>query len=280
MTAGHLYVVATPIGNLDDLTARAGQVLRDVDRICAEDTRTTRRLLAHIGAATPMTALHDHNEAAQAERWVADLQAGTSIALVSDAGTPLVSDPGYRLVRAARLAGVPVVPIPGASAVLAALSAAGLPTDRFRFEGFLPPKAVARANRIDTLAAEPATWVLFEAPHRVVDTVDALVAGLGGQRPAWLARELTKTFEEFIGPTLDEIARQLGARDGAVRGEIVLVIGGAPDAPTAATLDRDRLLAALLAELPASRAARVAATATGEPRNALYQRALALQKAD
>lgn len=274
--AGHLYVVATPIGNLDDCTARAAQVLRDVDRICAEDTRTTRRLLAHLGVQTPMVALHEHNEAAQAQRLVAELAAGTSLALVSDAGTPLVSDPGYRLVQAARAASLPVVPIPGASAVLAALCAAGLPTDRFLFEGFLPAKSGSRRNRIQALADQPVTWVVFEAPHRIVATIDDLIAVLGSERPAWLARELTKTFETFVGPTVGAIAEQLAAQPDTVRGEMVLVIGGAPETATPAGLDVDRLLRALLAELPVSRAARVAAQATGLARNTLYQRAMDL----
>jgi 16S rRNA (cytidine1402-2'-O)-methyltransferase len=222
-----LYLVATPIGNLEDITLRALRVLREADLIACEDTRQTGKLLGHFGIDKPMVSYHEHNEAART------LESGVTVALVSDAGTPLVSDPGYRLVNAAIGAGIPVVPIPGASALLGALAAAGLPTDAFRFCGFLPPKSGQRRKALEELRGEDCTLVFYEAPHRIVDAL-ADVSAVYGDRRVAVARELTKLHEEFLRGTADEVRAQLAARP-SVKGEITLVIGkGAaaiPDMP-------------------------------------------------
>lgn len=196
---GTLYVVATPIGNLEDISARALRVLREVALIAAEDTRHSSRLLAHFGIQTPLAACHEHNERNEGERFIERLQAGDDVALISDAGTPLISDPGYHLVRQARAAGVAVVPVPGACALIAALSAAGLPSDRFIFEGFLPAKAAARRTRLEALKAEPRTLIFYEAPHRILESLGDFEDVFGGERMAVLGRELTKTFETLKG---------------------------------------------------------------------------------
>jgi 16S rRNA (cytidine1402-2'-O)-methyltransferase len=228
-----LYLVATPIGNLEDITLRALRVLREADLIACEDTRQTGKLLGHFGIDKPMASYHEHNEAVRTRELVAKLEAGASIALVSDAGTPLVSDPGYRLVTAAIGAGIPVIPVPGASAVLGALAAAGLPTDAFRFCGFLPVKTTQRRKLLEELRAEACTLVFYEAPHRILDAL-ADVSAVYGDRPVAVARELTKLHEEFLRGTAEEVRRQLSARP-SVKGEITLVIGkGAapvPDTP-------------------------------------------------
>jgi 16S rRNA (cytidine1402-2'-O)-methyltransferase len=224
---GTLYLVATPIGNLEDVTLRALRVLRETDLIACEDTRQTGKLLAHFGIDKPMASYHEHNEAARTQKLIAKLEAGANIALVSDAGTPLVSDPGYRLVTAAIGARISVVPIPGASAVLSALCGAGLPTDAFRFCGFLPPKSGQRKKTLEEFRAEDCTLVFYEAPHRILDAL-ADVAAVYGERPVAVARELTKLHEEFLRGTADQVHAQLAARP-SVKGEIVLLIGkGAP----------------------------------------------------
>jgi 16S rRNA (cytidine1402-2'-O)-methyltransferase len=220
---GTLYLVATPIGNLEDITLRALRVLREADVIACEDTRQTGKLLAHFGVDKPMISYHEHNEAARTRELVAKLEGGANVALVSDAGTPLVSDPGYRLVTAAIGAGIPVVPIPGASAVLGALSAASLPTEAFRFCGFLPPKTGQRKKVLEELRGENCTTVFYEAPHRILDTL-ADLAAIYGDRPVVVARELTKLHEEFLRGTADEVRAQLAARP-SVKGEITLLIG-------------------------------------------------------
>lgn len=194
-TAGSLFVVATPIGNLDDISARALKVLRDVKLIAAEDTRHSQRLMQHFGISTPLAACHEHNEREEGSRFITRLLAGDDVALISDAGTPLISDPGYHLVRQARAAGINVVPVPGACALIAALSAAGLPSDRFIFEGFLPAKAVGRRARLQALKEEPRTLIFYEAPHRILECLQDMELVFGGERLALLARELTKTFE-------------------------------------------------------------------------------------
>lgn len=268
--AGILHVVATPIGNLEDITARAVRVLAGAELIAAEDTRTTRVLLDRYGIATPMQALHEHNEREQVDRLVERLLGGASIALVSDAGTPLISDPGFRLVAAARAAGVAVQPVPGACAAIAALSVAGLPLDRFCFEGFLPAKSAARRARLAELAGETRTLVIYESAHRIVDCVDDLVAVFGAARAAVLARELTKRFETLIGDTLAEIAAALASDADQRRGEFVLIVAGNPDADAAAIAEGRRLYAALARELPPSRAAKLAAELSGAPKRALY----------
>jgi 16S rRNA (cytidine1402-2'-O)-methyltransferase len=271
---GHLYVVATPIGNLGDLSPRARAVLAGVDRIAAEDTRTTGAMLTQFGVHTPLTALHEHNEDALAASLVAQLRDGKSLALVSDAGTPLVSDPGFVLVRAARAANVPVIAIPGPCAAVAALSIAGLPSDAFVFAGFLPPKAAARRERLAELAREPRTVIVYESAHRIAECARD-VAEVLGDRPVCLAREITKRFEESATMPAHALQAWIAQDANRERGEFVLVIAGA-SASAASDAEGDRVLRELLGELPASRAARVAAALTGLPRKQLYARALEL----
>ena len=225
-TASTLYVVSTPIGNLEDITMRAVRVLKEAAVIACEDTRQTRKLLAHYGITTPALSYHEHNEQQRTAQLIERLQAGESVALVSDAGTPLISDPGYRLVAAAIASGIPVVPIPGASAVLAALAAAGLPTDAFRFCGFLPPKSGQRRKALEALRAEDCTLVFYEAPHRILDAL-ADVEAVYGARPVVVARELTKLHEEFLRGPAAELRATLASRP-AVKGEITLLIGKGP----------------------------------------------------
>lgn len=275
-SAGRLYVVATPIGHLGDLSDRARTILAAVDLIAAEDTRHTGRLLAACGIATPCCSLHEHNEARRAEALVARLLGGATIALVSDAGTPLVSDPGYRLIRAAVAAGVTVSPVPGPSAVLAALSVAGLATDRFVFEGFLPSRRAARRERLQALATEPRTLVFLESCHRLQPALADLADVFGAERGAVLARELTKRHETILRLPLAELCAVVQADPDQRRGECTLVVEGAPAAAPASAIDEDRLLRALLAELPPARAAAVAARVTGGVRRDWYRRALAL----
>ncbi|WP_394003865.1 16S rRNA (cytidine(1402)-2'-O)-methyltransferase [Luteimonas sp. WGS1318] len=267
---GLLHVVATPIGNLGDLSPRAQAVLRSVDAICAEDTRHTRQLLGHFGIERPLVALHEHNEDALAERLVARLQAGESLALVSDAGTPLVSDPGFRLVRAARAAGVRVSPVPGPSALIAALSVAGLPSDRFVFEGFLPAKAGARRERLQALVAEPRTLLFYEASHRIADMLADAAAVFGGARPAVVARELTKLFETVLDGPLEALAARVAAEADQRKGEFVVVVEGAGEDADARLAEGRRVYALLAADLKPSQAAKLAADITGAPRKALY----------
>jgi 16S rRNA (cytidine1402-2'-O)-methyltransferase len=274
---GTLYVVATPIGNLGDLAPRAQQVLASVDAILAEDTRHTRRLTERFAIATPLEAFHEHNEAERAAALVERLQRGAALALVSDAGTPLLSDPGFALVRAARAAGLPVVAVPGPCAAIAALSIAGLPTDRFCFEGFLPARGAARRARLAALAGEPRTLVLYEAPHRLAETLADLAGSFGAERPAVLARELTKLHEAVHGPTLGALLAWCAADPHAASGEVVLVVGGAPTAADGGAAEAERVLTLLLAELPLKQAVALAVAITGAPRNALYQRALELK---
>jgi 16S rRNA (cytidine1402-2'-O)-methyltransferase len=274
--SGVLYVVATPIGNLGDLSPRAREVLAGVAVVAAEDTRHTGQLLRTLGISGPLVALHEHNERAAAPGLVERLEAGESVALVSDAGTPLLSDPGFHLVRAARAAGIAVVPIPGPCAAVAALSVAGLPTDRFCFEGFLPARAGPRRARLTSLAAEPRTLVFYEAPHRIRELIADLVLCFGAVREAALAREVTKAHEAHYRGTLVELAAAIDADANAVRGEHVLVVAGNTAALAVAEGDAllDRALAALLAELPVSQAADLAARICLVPRNRAYARAL------
>lgn len=268
--AGRLWVVATPIGNLDDLSLRAQEILRRVALIAAEDTRHSAPLLARYGIATRLVALHEHNERDEAERLVARLCEGEDIALISDAGTPLVSDPGFRLVRAARAAGIAVSPVPGACAAIAALSVAGLPSDRFVFEGFLPAKAAARRERLAELAAEARTLVFYESSHRVRDCVDDMVTLFGATRPAVLARELTKLFETVIDGDLATLAARIAADPNQERGEFVLLVGGRPADEDGRLAEGRRVFALLREELPPARAAKLAAAITGAARKALY----------
>ena len=274
--SGTLFVVATPIGNLGDFSARGREVLASVTAICAEDTRRSGQLLAHFGIATPLLALHEHNEDAIAQKIVARLLAGDSLALVSDAGTPLVSDPGFRLVRAAREAGVQVSPVPGASALVAALSVAGLPSDRFIFEGFLPAKAAGRRARLEQVREEPRTLIFYEAPHRILECLQDMREVFGDDRPALLARELTKTFETLQGLPLAELCERVAADSNQQRGECVVLVAGwqAPEGEEAVSAEALRVLDLLLSEMPLRRAAALAAEITGVRKNVLYQVAL------
>jgi 16S rRNA (cytidine1402-2'-O)-methyltransferase len=267
---GTLFVVATPIGNLGDLSPRAREVLGQVAAICAEDTRRTRQLLGHFGIERPLLALHEHNEQAQAALLVERLRGGDSLALVSDAGTPLVSDPGFRLVRAAREAGLRVSPVPGACAAIAALSVAGLPSDRFVFEGFLPAKAGARRERLARLAGEPRTLVFYESGHRIEASLADMAAAFGADRPAVLARELTKLFETVLDGSLGELQARVAADPDQRRGEFVLLVQGAGEDADAQVAEGRRLYQVLSGHLPPSTAAKLAAELSGAPRKALY----------
>lgn len=278
---GVLYVVATPIGNLEDISQRALRVLAEADLIVAEDTRHSARLLRHYRIGGTLLSLHEHNEVQRIPEIIARLRRGEQVALISDAGTPLVSDPGYRLVRAVRASGLRVVPVPGPSAVLCALSAAGLPTDRFVFEGFLPPRPGARRRRLGELAGEPRTLVFFEAPQRITAALADLAAAFGSEREAVVARELTKVFETIRGGSLGELEIWVRERAENRRGEFVIVVHGAlREAGTEADEDAERVLRVLLAELPLSQAVALAARLTAEPSNRLYRRALALSRED
>lgn len=277
---GSLYVVATPIGNLDDISARALNILRSVALVAAEDTRHSARLMQHFGIGTPLAACHEHNERDQGGRFLARLLAGEDVALISDAGTPLISDPGYHLVRQARAAGVAVVPVPGACALIAALSAAGLPSDRFIFEGFLPAKAAGRRARLEQVKEEPRTLIFYEAPHRILECLQDMQAVFGDERPALLARELTKTFETLKGMPLAKLAAWVAADSNQQRGECVVLVAGwqAPEGEEAVSSEALRVLNLLLAEMPLKRAAALAAEITGVRKNVLYQAALEQQK--
>lgn len=250
-------------------------MLARVALVAAEDTRRARTLLAHLGVDVPLRSLHEHNEAGRIPELLAVLREERDVALVSDAGTPLIADPGYRLVRACVDAGLPVRPVPGPSAVTAALSVAGIATDRFRFEGFLPARAGPRREVLAALAREACTLVFYEAPHRIAAMLADAAEVLGAERRAWVGRELTKRFESHRSGALAELAELLRSEAEPARGEFVVVVAGAAEAPEAAALDAEALLDALLEELPASRAAKVAARVTGAPRQALYQQALA-----
>ncbi len=264
-----LYVVATPIGNLSDMVPRALQILQNVAVIAAEDTRHSGRLLEHFGIDTPLLAYHDHSGAgalaALRERWAR----GEQIALISDAGTPLVSDPGYRLVDAAHLDGVPVIPIPGACAAVAALSASGLPSDRFSFEGFLPAKSAARCQRLRSLAGEPRTLIFYEAPHRILEMLGDCAAEFGGERQATLCRELTKHFEAVRRGPLAELRDWVAADSNQQRGECVVVVAGSER--QADEVEGERILKLLLEELPLKKAAALAAGISGDKKNRLYE---------
>lgn len=273
---GILFVVATPIGNREDLSRRAERILGEVDCIFCEDTRHSGRLLNELGIATPRFSLHEHNERARIDTVLERLQRGESCALISDAGTPLINDPGFLLVRALREAGVRVVPVPGASALVAALSAAGLPTDRFSYEGFLPAKGGARRERLQRLATDPRTLVFYEAPHRLKEMLADAASAFGAQRKGCVAREITKLHEEFRNGSLAELCDWSTSDPNAVRGEIVVMIAGVETREEAQQFDTDVLLRVLLEELPASKAAKAASKLTGGKRQVLYQRALEL----
>lgn len=267
---GTLHVVATPIGNLGDLSARALETLKTVAAICAEDTRHTRQLLSHFGLDRPLLALHQHNEDAQVTQLVARLQAGDSLALVSDAGTPLVSDPGFRLVRAARAAGIRVSPVPGACAAIAALSVAGVPSDRFVFEGFLPAKASARRERLSRLAGEARTLIFYESAHRIEESLEDLANAFGRERAAVIGRELTKLFETVLDGNLGGLRERVAADANQRKGEFVVIVEGAGEDADASIVEGRRLYAKLCEYLKPSQAAKLAAELSGAPRKALY----------
>jgi len=276
--AGDLYIVATPIGNLADMVPRGLAILKAVDVILAEDTRHSGRLLAHFGIATPMQSYHDHSDDRQVDAILQQLASGRRIALISDAGTPLIADPGYRLVQAARQQGTRVTPVPGPCALVTALCGSGLPTDRFAFEGFLPAKSAQRHKRLNGLATESRTLVFYEAPHRVLETLAAMAEVFGGERRAVLARELTKTHETWLSGVLSDLVGLVAADSNQQRGEIVLVIEGASaEALTADVSEQERILAILLAEMPVKQAVAVAARITLGSKNSLYQLALRLR---
>jgi 16S rRNA (cytidine1402-2'-O)-methyltransferase len=281
--AGTLYVVATPIGNLSDLSPRAADTLKTCDLIAAEDTRHTGILLKHFQIGTQQLSLHEHNESARAAEIIALLREGKSVALVSDAGTPAISDPGFELVRAVAAAGMNVVAIPGPCAAIAALSIGALPTDRFCFEGFLPTRGAARLTRLKSLATEPRTLVIYESPHRVRETLEDCVAAFGETRAATVVREATKLHETTYRGSLRELLDKSSTDADFSRGEIVLIIGGASqgesgDRDLEAKSQLDKVLIALLAELPLKQAARLAAQITGARDNESYKRALFLKE--
>jgi len=276
--AGVLYVVATPIGNMGDISARARAILAAVSVVAAEDTRHSSQMLRGLGLERPLLSLHEHNERARAAELVARLRAGESVALVSDAGTPLISDPGYQLLRAALAAGITVSPIPGPCAAIAALSAAGLPSERFCFEGFLPARAGARRKRLSELAGEPRTLVIYEAPHRIAASLADIAAACGGTRRACIARELTKKFESFYRGSLDELAARAKSDEDLRRGEAVIIVEGAEAMP-AGKGRLDETLTVLMRFLPPSAAAEAAAELSGVRKNVAYARALELKQA-
>jgi 16S rRNA (cytidine1402-2'-O)-methyltransferase len=274
-----LYVVATPIGNLDDISLRARAVLAAAAVVAAEDTRRTRQLLAHLGIAPALVALHEHNEAERAGQLLDRVAAGAAVALVSDAGTPLISDPGYRLVAAARERGLPVTAVPGSCAAVAALSIAGLPTDRFHFEGFLPARAAARRARLGTLGLHPDTMVFYESVHRVGESLGDMAAAFGADRPAFVARELTKLHETAYCGTLAAVRAAVADDPGGDKGEFTIVVAGAPDTPAGAP-ELARVVAVLAAELPAGQVAQLAAKLTGCTRREAYDAALRAGRRD
>jgi 16S rRNA (cytidine1402-2'-O)-methyltransferase len=281
--AGTLYVVATPIGNLSDLSPRACDTLKNCDLIAAEDTRHTGILLKHFQIGTPQLSLHDHNEGARAVEIIARLREGKSVALVSDAGTPAISDPGFELVRAVAAAGINIVAVPGPCAAIAALSICALPTDRFCFEGFLPPRGAARLARLKSLEREARTLVIYESPHRMRETLEDCVAAFGEARAAAAVREATKLHETTYRGSLQALLERSRTDADFSRGEIVLLIGGAAQAQSAAEdseakAQLDKVLIALLAELPLKQAARLAAQITGARDNEAYKRALLLKQ--
>ena len=277
--SGVLYIVATPLGNLGDISQRAIDTLQRVDLIAAEDTRHSKKLLVHFGIDKPMIAFHEHNERDRSSEILTQLQAGRQIALISDAGTPLISDPGYHLIRQLHDAGIRVVPIPGPSAVVTALCAAGLPTDRFIFEGFLPSKAVAREKYLSELARETRTLVFYESPHRLLETLRAMLQSFGLGRRMTLARELTKTFETIRQDTIANIVSWVEANPEQQKGESVLIVEGAAQQPSDRyEVDSDKLLLTLLTCMSVKDAAHHAAQLTGQSKNELYQRALQIKQ--
>ncbi|MBE0493108.1 MAG: 16S rRNA (cytidine(1402)-2'-O)-methyltransferase [Thiomicrospira sp.] len=278
---GTLYIVATPIGNLGDISQRAIDVLSQVDWVAAEDTRHSQKLLQHLGVQAKLISLHDHNEKMRSEDLLVRLQAGEAGALISDAGTPLISDPGYHLVKTLRDQNVMVRPIPGASAMISALSVAGLPTDRFSFEGFLPAKSQKRLTQLQALALETRTMVLYESPHRILESLAALVEALGSERAMMAGREMTKQFEQFVSGTIPEVLDYFASHPDKVRGEFVLVVAGAPEQQAAEASEWDGLITILLAQsLPVKQISEIVADYYQVKKNAVYPRVQALKEAN
>ncbi len=275
---GSLYIVATPIGNLKDISLRAIEVLQSADLIAAEDTRHARRLLDHYNITTKTLSLHEHNETERSSLLIQKLQAGQTVALISDAGTPLISDPGFRLVRQAQQAGIRVSPIPGACAAIAALSVAGLPTSQFVFEGFLPAKGAVRSKRIKQLAREARTIILYESKHRIISLIDELTEVFGPQRQASIAREISKTFETIITRDLQALKVWLHNDAMQQKGEFVVLLGGATIEEDQAKIERERILRILLQELPVKQASSLTAQIAGGVKKELYSLALEIKK--
>ncbi|MBT5388232.1 MAG: 16S rRNA (cytidine(1402)-2'-O)-methyltransferase [Porticoccaceae bacterium] len=275
--SGTLYIVATPIGNLGDMVPRAVETLQSVSVIACEDTRHSKKLLDHFSIDKPCVAYHDHADKKSSYQLLKRLAAGEDIALISDAGTPLISDPGYRLVAEARQQDIAVIPIPGACAAVAALSVAGLPTDKFNFIGFLPAKSSQRKTALTGLKSVGETMVCYEAPHRILDTVVDMAEIFGGDRQAFMAREVSKTFETYLQGSLDQLQTIISSDSNQQRGEIVLVISGATKAADSVAVDAEKVLGLLLKELPITKAASLTAKITGGDKKQLYQLALQLQ---
>ena len=276
---GELYLVATPIGNMKDMGPRAVDTLNEVDLVAAEDKRRSSRLFSYFNIKTPMISYHDHNEDKQIQKIIDLLSCGKSVALVSDAGTPLISDPGYRLVRTAKNNGLKVSTIPGPCALIAAISASGLPSDRFIFEGFLPAKSSARIAKIQSISSELRTIIFYEAPHRILEALEDMLVVINPLRQIFLARELTKTYETFLSGTLIEVLELIRADINQQKGEIVLVLAGRdPSEGNPDTNESDRILSILLEELPLKQAASLVAKITGGQKNIFYKLALSLKK--
>jgi 16S rRNA (cytidine1402-2'-O)-methyltransferase len=276
---GTLYIVATPIGNLGDITYRAVEILQQVDLIVVEDTRHSARLFQHYNITAPKYALHDHNEKENSIKLVEKLQQGLNLALISDAGTPLISDPGYWLVNLAIQNSVHVVPVPGPSAAICALSVSGLPSDRFCFEGFLPAKQLGRHNRLQQMVSETRTLIFYEAPHRILDCLRDMAQVFGPERQAVISRELTKTFETILRAPLAELLARVETDSNQQKGEFVVVVHGAAESALPTREEQDQLLLVLLEELSVKSAAALASKITGVKKNQLYERALELKNA-
>jgi len=274
-----LYCVATPIGNLADISERAIKTLKTVDKIYAEDTRVTVRLLTHLGFQKTLVSLHDHNESARVAQVLTDLEQGLNVALVSDAGTPLISDPGYHLVKEVAAAGFNIVPIPGACAVVAALSAAGLATDRFIFEGFLSAKSSGRKASFEQLKTETRTLIFYESSHRIEGFLEDLITVLGAERELVIARELTKLYESFYRGSAQALLERLRVDNDMQKGEFVVLVKGASEVPEQGSVDVETVLQALLDEdIPVNQAAKIAARITGQAKNKLYRQAMEMSK--
>jgi 16S rRNA (cytidine1402-2'-O)-methyltransferase len=278
--SAQLFVVATPIGHLDDISYRAIEVLKSVSLIAAEDTRTSMQLLKHFNISTPLTACHDHNESNKIDQLIQRLLNGENMALISDAGTPLISDPGFKFVRAAQEHNIRVIPVPGACAAIAALSAVGLPSDRFSFEGFLPSKQSQRLLNLEKLKDETQTMIFYEAPHRILECVKDMANVFGADRPVGFAREITKTFETIRKMTLGELIEFIAKDANQQKGEIVLVVGGATVEKDMDQEKLDKLLLRLLQDLSVKAASQLAADLTGIKKKVAYQRALELTGAN